>query len=501
MNLLIRLLGVLTPRRSQWVKDYSPTHSFLLKLIPLLLLGLCPATLLATSPGPPGGGSGPTGTLGTWYFSDTNWLTRTYSPMAFTNIVIVPGGNGNALEIDITNAAFLQYHVVETNGMTNLLVDSGSLMFWFRPNWGSTNADGAGPGEWSRLIEAGSYTTNASYGWWSLYLDPGATNLYFSAQTNDGSEATYLSMPISWTNNVWHLIALNYGPTNATLYVDGALATNSGAGVTYYPDADVLTNGFFIGSQSNGMAQAHGDFDDLTTYNYQLDPTLISGTYAVFGIVYYGSTFSLFTSSAPFTPSTNSNGTGFVVVTGAGWLQSTGASAGCTTNVPVYLTNLVATLATNGTTTFSFSIAGGTNNVAYDLFGAAPLVGDNVTNSQWVWLGQGYTCNNYTLTNQPSMGAFYVLGTPQDTDADGLTDAYELLVTKTDPNNPDTDGDGMPDGWEVLYGLDPKSNNTGLDPDADGLTNFQEYLYGTNPKVSEGWRIWVGNPGAGSLLP
>jgi hypothetical protein len=50
------------------------------------------------------------------------------------------------------------------------------------------------------------------------------------------------------------------------------------------------------------------------------------------------------------------------------------------------------------------------------------------------------------------------LGTPQDSDGDGLTDAYELLISHTDPNNPDTDGDGIPDGWSVLLGVNPLSS-------------------------------------------
>jgi hypothetical protein len=39
-----------------------------------------------------------------------------------------------------------------------------------------------------------------------------------------------------------------------------------------------------------------------------------------------------------------------------------------------------------------------------------------------------------------------------------LTDAYELLITHTNPNNPDTDGSGLPDGWQVLLGLNPLVN-------------------------------------------
>ena len=41
---------------------------------------------------------------------------------------------------------------------------------------------------------------------------------------------------------------------------------------------------------------------------------------------------------------------------------------------------------------------------------------------------------------------FFRLGTRLDTDGDGLPDAFETLVSLTDPSDPDTDGDGIPDG-------------------------------------------------------
>jgi hypothetical protein len=51
------------------------------------------------------------------------------------------------------------------------------------------------------------------------------------------------------------------------------------------------------------------------------------------------------------------------------------------------------------------------------------------------------------------------LGTPIDKDGDGLTDAYEKLVSHTDPNSANSNLDGIPDGWEVLLGLNAQTSN------------------------------------------
>jgi hypothetical protein len=117
-------------------------------------------------------------------------------------------------------------------------------------------------------------------------------------------------------------------------------------------------------------------------------------------------------------------------------------------------------MAGNGTMNLTFSIAGGQDGILYDVFANSVL--DFSTNRAfaWAWMGQGLHCINYTLTNLPSSGAvFLILGFPGDPDSDGLTTAFERLVSKTDPNKPDTSGDGILDGWKVLWGLDPLSNN------------------------------------------
>ena len=77
----------------------------------------------------------------------------------------------------------------------------------------------------------------------------------------------------------------------------------------------------------------------------------------------------------------------------------------------VYLTNLVATPSgTNVAATFT--IAGGTNFVPYDISTTT-----NLTNNaaQWAWLGLGYTAHSYTFSNQPLDQAFYILARPEKT--------------------------------------------------------------------------------------
>lgn len=132
----------------------------------------------------------------------------------------------------------------------------------------------------------------------------------------------------------------------------------------------------------------------------------------------------------------------------------------------------------------AFVIHSPETNAVYDLFMTTNLAsnvpGLNLTN--WAWLyrtAPGET--NLTIANLRAAQGFFRLGTMTDSDSDSLTDAYEILVLHTDPNDADTDGDGIPDGWEVAHGLNPLVDDAGNDPDDDGFTNSQEYQNGTNP--------------------
>jgi hypothetical protein len=364
-------------------------------LIPAILImaGFLAGTARAQLP--PGGktNSSPSYTpLDSWSFGDrTNWTSdHGYSPVSFTNLDFSNLGNGSSLVVDSTNSAWLQYNVVETTGTNNLTVDTGSVTFWFAPGWSSVSAGGNGPGVAGRLIEAGAYTPDSSYGWWSLYFDENGDNIYFSAQTNDLSSTatTFLSAPITWTTYYWHFITLTYCATNTALYLDGELVTN-GLPLAVYPGADVLSNGFFIGSDSNGVAQAHGMFNSVYTYNVPLDANTVQSIYNYYSVWYWmnpnNAKYMSRISSANSNPSISTNY--YQAITGIGSLQLVGPASNCVTGTNVWITNVVTTVTANGTMNVRFTIEGGSDGVPYDVFANSILGFPAATSFPWTWMG------------------------------------------------------------------------------------------------------------------
>ena len=75
----------------------------------------------------------------------------------------------------------------------------------------------------------------------------------------------------------------------------------------------------------------------------------------------------------------------------------------------------------------------------------------------------------------------------QDMDADGLTDGMEMIVLKSDSNNPDSastydgNGDGQPDFPSVAGNYVTDGDE---DLDHDELSNLKELWMGTNPLIA-----------------
>ncbi|MDB4406021.1 hypothetical protein N9191_01835 [bacterium] len=106
------------------------------------------------------------------------------------------------------------------------------------------------------------------------------------------------------------------------------------------------------------------------------------------------------------------------------------------------------------------------------LGGAAETINiDNLTANEGTW--------SVTVTNETgSTESSFEYRLYADSDSDGLSDAYEELISETDINKPDTDDDGLSDGDEVnTYSTNP----TLADTDSDGFDDLFEISTGFDP--------------------
>ena len=206
--------------------------------------------------------------LGHWCFDNTNtWVGDDGQlPLAASNIVGVVSWNTNAVRMDSANPAILTYRDVEiASGKANIILHDGTVRFWFKPDWSSTNIGGTGPGGYGRLIEMGHYSPTPTDGWWALYFSPDGNHLMFASATN-GIIMTNLTAAISLVSNQWYLVNFAYTHYLTTLVINSQ--TNNGTGITCFPNATVRAQGLHIGSDASGLNQARGTFEDLETFNY-----------------------------------------------------------------------------------------------------------------------------------------------------------------------------------------------------------------------------------------
>ena len=138
----------------------------------------------------------------------------------------------------------------EATNRVNFTSDTGTIRFWFRPNWGSPSEGGTGPGSYARLIELVGVTGTTPVVWWSVYANPQGTALYWSGQGPTGP-VDFLSAELHWPAGTWHRITLSYSPTDSA--VDAAdVLLPFGTGLSIPPIPAAFDLGLVLGSDWAG---------------------------------------------------------------------------------------------------------------------------------------------------------------------------------------------------------------------------------------------------------
>ncbi len=341
----------------------------------------------------------------------------------------------------------------------------GAIRFWYRPDY----ASGTGSGTVAALLELATSNGKASEVWWSLVFVPDKSSIHLLCQTETGLESC-LATEVDWPTERWHLITLAFSSTNSSLFLDDRLAA-VGAGLLTIPAAAAPYTTLTVGSAYSGVATAQGQIEELSIFSGRKMIQQIRGQ--TFGlneaweIMAYYDALSKTAALGPITEAEISArqtaiaerqavraALGLAEESGSPQLMRlVGATSECVTNSPLYITNTLAWFDSNALWTVQFEVQG--TNSPVDIFSTTNLANTNA----WVWLERGPTCAAYQYTNQAAAMTFYILGDATvDSDGDGMPDAYEHLITHTDPhawNFIDSDGDGLSDAWEVQHGTDP----------------------------------------------
>lgn len=148
----------------------------------------------------------------------------------------------------------------------NIAPTTGTIRFWFKPDWSSVMAFGNGPGRYARLLEMVNTSQKEVSVRWSLYTSTDGNTLFLSRSSVDGM-SDVLKADIAWQAGQWHMVSLAYDPTNTVLSIDG-LHVALGTGFTAVQQSEASGCGLIVGSDFFGNQTAGGQFDELGTFQY-----------------------------------------------------------------------------------------------------------------------------------------------------------------------------------------------------------------------------------------
>ena len=437
-------------------RNDSATRSSVLPLAAGLLLA-CATSLFAEprSPLPPWPESNPLSLL-TWDAVRPPMWDHSAQAVGEESVRLVEGWSGYTMQREGLAVSPLVLPGLNPRGQNNFGYREGCIRFWFAPSWVS----GLRQGPAGRLAEWMVTDGKDVATLWTLSVNEAGTMISLESQGADVVRAE-----INWFAGGWHLIALNYSEQGTALIIDGEPVAR-GAGLLA---VEPKISGLVVGSDWQGQSVAGGQFDECRCF---AEP-LMEGDVRFY---YHGQLRTVLL--GPMNEEEvnemrrDTNG-GKIASAAPPVMYRWDGSNPCPTNGQVFMTNAICQWESNETWTLLFDVGGGTNGLIYDVFTTTNLAGGTTVSGAWWWVTNTPTCETVVLSNQPPDFSLFVLGTPQDSDGDGFTDAWENLVTKTDPNNADTDGDGMDDYLEVRQGRNP--NVPGVVVDTSGFLRLATF--------------------------
>jgi hypothetical protein len=229
---------------------------------------------------------------------------------------------------------------------------------------------------------------------WSLQISADGNTLGLFAETGSGLQEV-LQAPIAWMAGQPHCLALVDDPAGTILYVDGCMAAQ-GSGL---PSIPLSAGQLVIGSTLAGGNAAGADFDEFSSFSRLLSPGAVG---------MYWQWYSGLAGLGPYYPPPPRLQRNLASSAAFATIYDPDNATPCSLGGPCYITNFSATPSTDGTTTVSFNIQGGTNGVFCDLYSTANLQ-NTIAASDLSWLCQVLPCHHYVLSNQPPNAAFYLL--------------------------------------------------------------------------------------------
>ena len=422
-------------------------------------------------------------------FDDAYWNGKQRSETVLTEEgTLVESFSGYALQRAGKEVRPFVLPAVSEIGRLQVSSDSGAIGFWFKPYWSSAAVKaGNVPGVPARLLDLVVIGAKDAAVGWSLQVSADGNALML---VGADSATTLLRADIAWGADEWHWVVLNYGERGTALYVDEAWVAEGEPTFALPPKMA----GLVLGSSVLGTETAGGEFEEIAAYRRPLTAAQAGLFYGsmkkrtLLGAVSAEQVAANAKRRAEWKALAEAKALEEETSGGGAMLRMMGNTVTCVTNAPLYITNTSCFFVTNQGWTVTFDVQGTNSlggNSLVEIYATTNLLGNSITNANWQFLERGPSCATYQYTNQPGSQSFYVLGDGTiDPDGDGLSTAYERLVSRTNPNLWDTDGDGISDRDEVVLGTNPLVNESAQ---TSGRMNFQ---YNANGWLTNAFGAW-----------